>query len=155
MARKAQTEAHVLLLSANWQALFMTAAILGWLSLVGATLFSFMQSGYISAGTWAFQITTWALPVAFLVVGFALLGRYAPFGKRLFMAFFAATIGMSIFYAVDTLENRAWFTLIATQPAGVNDTSWWTAFGNEWTMMVAGLAVYAAGLYIATRHARR
>ena len=155
MARRAQRDTHVILLSANWQALFITATFLSWLSLVGATLLAFMQSGYISAGTWAFQITTWLLPVAFLVIGFALLGQYAPFGKRLFIACLAATIGASIFYAVDTLENRVWYTYIATQPAGAHDMSWWSAFGNEWTVMLIGLAVYAGGLYLATHKTRR
>jgi len=154
MARSIQSDTHLLALSANWQALFVTATFLSWLSLVGVTLLAFMQSGYISAGTWAFQITTWALPVAYLVAGFVLLGQYVQFGKRLFMACLAASIGMSIFYAVDTLENRLWFTYIATQPAGIHDTSWWTAFGNEWTMMLIGLAVYIGGLYLATRKSR-
>src|SRR5690348_2541816 len=102
MARLAKSDAHVLLLSANWQALFITATFLSWLSLVGVTLLSFVQSGYIGAGTWAFQITTWVLPVAFLVAGFILLGEYVQFGKRLFMACLSATIGLSIFYAIDT-----------------------------------------------------
>jgi hypothetical protein len=155
MARTAKSDTHILALSANWQALFITATILGWLSMVTSIFWVFIRSPYIGTGTWIFQITTWLHPVAFLIVAFMLLGHYQPVVKRVFMACFATVIGMALYGAVSTWEEQVWSNYLSQHPVLASDTSLWSSFGNEWTMMLAGLAVYTGVLYLATRKSRR
>lgn len=155
MARSAKSDAHLLTLSANWQALFIAVTIIGWLSMITAMLLTFSVVHYFSAGTWAFQITVWLQPLAFFIVAFLLLGQYRPAVKRLFMACLASTIGMTLYGVVAMWEQRLWFNYTALHPIAGNDTSWWSAFGNDWVMMLVGLAVFTGGLYLATRKSRR
>jgi hypothetical protein len=155
MARTAKSDAHLLVLSANWQALFITAAVLGWLSMVAVTILSYATSRYFSTGTWVFQITLWVQPVVFFVAAFVLLAHYRQVVQRIFMACLSATIGMALYDAASLWEERAWSNYLALHPISATDTSMWSAFGNEWTMMLVGLAVYVGGLYIVTRKSRR
>lgn len=155
MARTSKSDAHLLQLSANWQALFITAAVLAWLSMVASTLLSFAVSRYFSSGTWAFQISLWLQPVAFFVVAFMLLAHYRQVIQRIFVSCLAVVIGMALYNAAALWEEQAWSSYLTQHPVAATDASWWSAFGNEWTMMLAGLAVYAGGLYLATRKARR
>lgn len=155
MARTAKSDTHLLALSANWQALFITAVVVGWLSMVTSMLWTFIRSPYIGAGTWTFQVTTWLHPVAFLIVAFAILGHYRPIMKRVFMACFATVIGMALYGTVAMWEEQAWSNYLTQHPVAASDTSLWSAFGNEWTMMLIGLAVFAGGLYLMTRKLRR
>lgn len=151
-----KSSAHLMSLSASWQALFITAGIVSWLSMVAAMILNFMESRYVSGGTLTFQITLWMQPVVFLLIAFALLGHYRPLMKRIFMSFLAASIGMALYGSVVMWGHALWNNLYALQhPVGFYDTSWWSAFGFDWTMMLAGLVVFGAGLYVATRKARR
>lgn len=155
MARTAKSDAHLLTLSANWQALFITAAVLGWLSMVAMTLLSYAESHYFSLGTWLFQMTLWAQPLAFAMVAFFLLTHYRQVIQRIFMSCLAATIGMALYNAAYIWEVQAWSNYLSLHPISPTDTSIWSAFGNEWTMMLVGLVIYTAGLYLTTRKLRR
>lgn len=155
MARTAKSGAHLLALSANWQAMFITAAALGWLSMVAMTLLSYAVSHYFSFGTWLFQITLWVQPVAFAVVAFVLLAHYRQVVQRIFMSCLAATIGMALYNTAYLWEVQAWSNYLSLHPISPTDTSLWSAFGNEWTMMLIALAVFAGGLYLMTRKSRR
>lgn len=150
----AKQSSSVLALSANWQAAFIAVSVLGWASYVANIVYTFVQTGYVSSGTWVFQVTTWLLLPLFVVIGFALLRQYRQVGARFFMAVLAGVIGQGAYQIVSAWENRFWYNYVATQPAGPTDTSWWTAFGNEWVVMVVCLALYSAVLYAVMRKSR-
>lgn len=155
MARTAKSDAHLLTLSANWQALFITGVLLAWLSTLTSTLLV-LTRGYVGGGTWVFQLTTWVHPIVFFVAAFVLLAHYRPVMKRVFMACFATVTGMALYSAVAIWEQQAWYSYYTVaHPVAANDTSWWTAYGNDWTMMLASLVIFAGGLYLATRKSRR
>ena len=149
------SRSHVINLSANWQALFITATVLGWLSMIVSTVFTFGTDGYINTGTWLFQITTWLLPLVFFAVAYVQLGRYQAAMQRIFVACLASTIGMALYGVLATWEYKIWIAYTFTHPVSANDTSVWSAFGNDWLMMASGVVVFAAGLYVATRLSRR
>ena len=149
------SRSHVINLSANWQALFIVATVLGWLSLVVSMVYTFGTSGYISTGTWLFQITTWLLPLVFFAAAYIQLGQYSARMHRIFVACLASSIGMALYGVVATWEYRLWSAYTFTHPIAADDTSLWSAFGNEWLLMGASVVVFAVGLYLATHLSRR
>ena len=152
MART-QASKEVLSLSANWQAFFVAATTVGWLSQTLAVAIV-LVSDYTSAGTWAFQITSWLLPVVMFGVALMLFAYYGSWLKRLFIASLASTIGMSLYTMFSIWEERLRNTYFPAA-ASPGDTSWWSAFGNEWFVMLVSLLVYAAVLYAVTQKQRR
>ncbi|HVU59226.1 MAG TPA: hypothetical protein VHC98_00065 [Candidatus Saccharimonadales bacterium] len=155
MATKTSRTSAVLALSANWQAAFITLVILGWAGGVALMIFNFVTiDQYVSGGTWAFWITSWLLPVLFFGTALACLRHYRQAVQRVFMACLASTIGMLAYGLASGWENRLWYSL-HTQAVSAGDTSWWAAFGNDWTVMAVCLALYASGLMLVTHRGRR
>lgn len=143
-----------LLVSSRWQLIFVVLVLAGWLGSALYMVYSLAGSNYISAGMWVFQATTWLLPLAFLAVAFGALTKYAFGLNRLFMACLATVVGERIYSLVSMTESSIWYKYFA-QPVSESDTSWWTAYGNAWIMMVICLAVFAGLIVMIGRHHQR
>ena len=154
MAKKSAVS-QVLAVSGHWQLAFITATILGWLSQAAATAFMFATNGFVGLGTWVFQITWWALPFAYFLVAFGLLREYRLWVHRLFVASISATIGMTAYTIATTWFNDLRYHYWPPAAPSPNDRSWWTAFGQDWLLMLGGLAVYTVLVGILVRRAKR
>lgn len=152
---KRSAPSQVLAVSGHWQLAFVAATVLGWLFQAAATAFMFATNGFVGLGTWVFQITWWVLPFAYLFIALGLLREYRLWLHRLFVASVSATIGMTAYMIASTwfsdLRFRYW-PPVAPSPT---DTSWWTAFGQDWLMMLGGLAVYTCLLCLVVRRMKR
>lgn len=155
MARSRKPVDETTAVSAHWQSLFITAVVVAWLSQIAYMLLRGIAT-YTSSGTWAFQISLLLFPLAFFVIAFAILSHYTHPIRRLFMACLASVIGV-VFYSIvaqwEVWLWSDWYTYY--HPISASDTSWWTAFGNDWALMLLSLLVFAAGLYTVTRKSRR
>jgi hypothetical protein len=106
---------------------------------------------YLSGGTLAFQLSILLLPVLLLVVAWLLLRQYAGLG-RVFLACIAAFMGVNLYDIASMAANQVWNRYSAVNP---RDTSWWSAFGVEWTLMAITVGVYSLCLWLVARKAGR
>ena len=152
MAAGKQTTVTITL-SRGWQLLFILAAFAGWLSQAFVFGSATIASGYVSLGTFVFQLTIWLLPIAFFLAAYVILDQHAGWLQRACMASIAATIGLALYNAGAVWERFLWNNYFAG-PIDARDASWWTAFGNEWLLMLVSLVLFTAGLYYLV-HRRR
>jgi hypothetical protein len=133
-------------LSTFYQKLFIVTVIASWLIEALVILHDFVHS-YANAATWTFQVSTWLYAILFFVLGLAYaLPRYTDWLRRTFVGTLLAVIGMGAYNAVNSAESF-WYTNYYTKHHPVTGSSYWSSFGNAWTVMIIGLALYLGLLW--------
>jgi len=128
-----------------YQQLFVVAVVGGWLVELLVMVHTFTHT-YISAGSWAFQITNWLFPVALFVLSLAYVARtYSGWRRRLFWATLLTVVAMSIYGCVSLLESLWYNNYSHSHP--ITGNSDWAVFGNDWIMMGVGLLIYIVLLF--------
>lgn len=130
-----------------YQRLFTGAALWGWLAAQIILLRQFSQRGsYVNGGTWTFQITMWVFPVVFFALSlwFA-VKRYAYWRQRFFFSMLLTVAGLSIYDGIMSVEQYFYINYY-TRNYPITGQSYWASFGNDWTMMLIGVALFAGAL---------
>ncbi len=145
--QKSPTTNKTVGLSPKLQVYFLIAITIFWAAEVGAVATAYVgPNAYVNAGTWAYQISQWLLPVVYVVLAYGIMRKkYHGFLNRLFMAGFVSSIALMLFYAFFMIENTVRFHLKLFIPDYTN-TGLWNAFGHDWVVMLLGLAAYVAVL---------
>ncbi len=108
---------------------------------------------YMSAGTWAFQVSTWGYPLLLVIIAWVFgLGRVLGWLPRLFWAVFIAAMGVAAFSIVQTVTSILMTTFHWQSGSG---TSWWAAFGVPWTEMMVLVVLYTIALGVIARRGKR
>ncbi len=150
MAKAAKRPTAVLSLTANWQRAFIAATLIYFLSSVALILHTYTHYGRIGAGTWTYQIVTWAYPIASAVVGLLFaMRRNQRWLQRVFWALFLTTLSSMAVNIVLLAENQIrsannWFYT-------GNSPSYWLAFGWDWLLMGICFVLYCTGLWWISR----
>ncbi len=132
------------------QWLFVGAVLGGWLGETLAVLHQ-LATNYVSRGTWLFQASTWVFPALVFVVslGFA-IRRYGSWLRRVFFSTLLITAVMSVYGALEWVDIY-WYNAYTRNHPLTDSASYWQTFGNQWSLMIAVLAFYAALLLWADR----
>lgn len=139
---------RAVVVSPRLQWAFLVALGAMWLANIGSTLFLYLSSrdGFINSGTWLFLLSQWLLPFAYAGLAYSYVRHdRSNLVEKLFLAGFISVVALLFFNAVSVVENSlrihfSWFM------PNMTSTSLWSAYGHEWTMMLLGLAVFAAVL---------
>lgn len=156
MAKIAKTTPTVVTITKPWQSAFIAAAIASQALWVGMFVWNFTRPHqYINAGTWTWQITTWAYPLLFLGIGYFFASRRVRGTlPRLFWAMFLTVMGYMLYstgsVAFNWLAPHIFYPHIAP-----GDTSLWAAFGRDWTEMLVVLLAYTVVLGVLDRRSKR
>lgn len=142
-------------LSANWQHAFVWVMVLNYVVNVVTVIHLYTRPGtYISTGTWLFQVSGWAYPLLSACAGLLLsYQRYKNWLNRVFWAVLLAAISTTAMGIVMTVvehirQINSWFYT-------GNSTSYWLAFGWEWTVMLVTFGAYLLGLAYVMRKGKR
>ena len=157
-AKQAKKSTPVLVtITRPWQLVFVSIMLLSQIIIVAQLLWAYARFiHYLSAGTWAFQISTWGYPVMLVIIAWIFgLGRVLGWLPRLFWAVFLATMGVAAFNVVQTVTNMLMTTFHWQSGIGANGTSWWAAFGVPWAEMMVLVVLYTVALGVIARRSKR
>lgn len=115
-------------------------------------LLIWFSNQYSSSGTRLIQLSYIGLPFVFL--GLAMLyirGKYTQKLDVVFMSMLYATIGISVYGAIASIETALRYKFYPPKITSFNDTSLITAFGHEWLIMALGLVFFAICLIMLSR----
>lgn len=138
-------------LPARLQQVFIAALGLSWLiSLLTMVIMYTGNRGYLSSGTWTFQLSVWIYPVVYMVTAFFFIRkRYRTGLGRLFSAGIIGQSGLFLYQALYSV----WTALSFHYQWFMNQTSnsVWAAFGREWVAMIVGFALFMGALGLVDR----
>jgi len=149
MAKTTARPAAALSLSVKWQWAFIIIMIAGFLGEVA----SLLDTLNVGTGTRTFEMSLLACPLLSALAGLLFAySRHKLWLHRIFWAVFLATLSVTVLDLLTLAENRVrsindWFY------AGTS-SSYWLAYGWEWTTMILCYAAYCGGLWLLSRKRR-
>jgi hypothetical protein len=132
---------ELLTITRPWQITFVAIFVIYWLAIyVYEGIGYFYHPGYMSAGTFAIEISFALYPLVYFTMAFLLLPHHQNQLKRWFMAIFIALIGMMTWILASMFINRLWPSLMYWSEKG---TGIWDTFGGEWLQMITAGILFA------------
>lgn len=125
------------------QVAFLLAIALYYLMGVVAVLQAYVTPGaYVSSATWWYQISIWALPIVYILLGMSFVWkRYHHALERIFFGSLLGVVGFIVYSSVLTFltmmnDTYVWFV------QDFQSSNIWNAFGFNWALMLLGLTVF-------------
>lgn len=138
------------------QVAFLIGISLYYLVGIVAVLQTFVAPGtFVTAATWAYQVSIWALPLLYVLLGMSFVWRrYKHTLERLFFGSLLGVVGFvvySAFLTIMTMLNAQyrWFVQDFQNP------NIWNAFGFNWALMMIGVTIFTGILALMHRKRER